>query len=278
MASRVEARFVPAIKPPGPRTPARPTCSLGRPCYPPRVTNETTDVAVLLVAGSGTRLGDPLGRPKSLVEIGGRSMLLRACESLLAVGVRRLVFATGYREEAIREAVAHLPCETHFCRNDAFASTQNSVSLLRCAEAVDGRPFFKLDGDVLFRGEVLERLIATPGEIVAAVDRRAELADEEMKVLVDGTTITHFGKHLDPARSAGESIGIERIGRGIVHRLFDALTRAEAEGRTNLYYEDVYQELIATGVQASMADVSDLTWIEVDTRDDLARANALFGD
>lgn len=205
-------------------------------------------------------------------------MLLRACESLLSVGVKRLVFATGYREEAIREAVAHLPCETRFCRNDAFASTQNSVSLLRCAEAVEGRPFFKLDGDVLFRTEVLQRLLDTPGEIVAAVDRRAELADEEMKVLTSGTTITHFGKHLDPARSAGESIGIERVGGGIVTRLFEALARAEAEGRTNLYYEDVYQELITDGALASMADVSDLPWIEVDTREDLARATALFGD
>jgi len=236
-----------------------------------------TTVAVLLVAGSGTRLGDPAGRPKSLVEIGGRSMLERACESLIAVGVTHLVFATGYREEAIREAVAALPVTTSFCRNEVYASTQNSVSLLRCADAVAGRSFFKLDGDVLFRKEALERLLAAPGDIVAAVDRRAELADEEMKVLVDGSRITNFGKHLDPKASAGESIGIERVSSAIAPALFEALAKAESEGRTNLYYEDVYQELIERGTVASMVDVSDLPWIEVDTREDLARAAAIFG-
>lgn len=204
-------------------------------------------------------------------------MLARACDHLVAVGVEHLVFATGYREDAIEEAVRSLPVRTSFCRNEVYASTQNSVSLLRCAEAVAGESFFKLDGDVLFHREVLERLLAAPGDIVAAVDRKAELADEEMKVLVDGTRITHFGKHLDPKASAGESIGIERVSSSIAPALFEALAKAERDGRTNLYYEDVYQDLIARGTVASMVDVSDLTWIEVDTREDLARAAALFG-
>lgn len=239
--------------------------------------HQGTKVAVLLVAGSGTRLGDPQGRPKSLVEIGGASMLARAAEALIGVGVEHLIFATGYREEAIREATASLPVRTSFCRNDDYATTQNAVSLLRCRDEVAGRGFFKLDGDVLFRPAVLERLLGTPGEIVAAVDRRASLADEEMKVYVDGGRITHFGKHLDPKASAGESIGIERITSTVTDPLFEALDKAFREGRTNLYYEDVYQELIAEGRLAAMADVSDLPWIEVDTREDLARATVLFG-
>jgi NDP-sugar pyrophosphorylase family protein len=45
-----------------------------------------------------------------------------------------------------------------------------------------------------------------------------------------------------------------------------------AAGRTDLYYEDVYDELIAAGMSAHAVDVTDLPWIEVDTADDLARA------
>lgn len=205
-------------------------------------------------------------------------MLARATEQLIAVGVEHLVFATGYREEAIREAVAALPVRTSFCRNDEYATTQNSVSLLRCAAAIGSESFFKLDGDVVFRQEVLERLLAADGAIVAAVDSGAELADEEMKVYVDGDRITHFGKGLDPAKSAGESIGIERVDSSVTARLFVALAKAEGEGRTSLYYEDVYQELIDEGVVARAADVTDLPWIEVDTREDLTRAVALFGE
>lgn len=234
-------------------------------------------VAVLLVAGAGTRLGDALGRPKTLVEIAGRSMLLRAAEHLRAVGVEHLVFATGYREEAIREAVCGLGMHTSLCRNDAYATTQNAVSLLHCADAIGGASFFKLDGDVLFERDVLQRLLQTDDAIAAAVDRRAQLANEEMKVYVQNGRITHFGKGLDPSRAAGESIGIERVDASVSGALFDTLARAHRQGRTNLYYEDVYQELIDEGVAAGLADVSDLRWIEVDTPEDLARATAMFG-
>lgn len=250
-------------------------------CYATRVKNShaasDVKVAVLLVAGAGTRLGDPEGRPKSLVEIAGRSMLARAAEHLRAVGVEHLVLATGYREEAIVHATANLGMATSFCRNDAYASTQNAVSLLRCASAIGDASFFKLDGDVLFQPEVLLRLLNTDGQIAAAVDTGAALADEEMKVYVQDGRITHFGKGLDPKRSAGESIGIERVDASVAPQLFAALARAERQGRTNLYYEDVYQELIDQGVRAGVADVTDLPWIEVDTREDLARATELFG-
>ncbi len=233
-------------------------------------------IAVLLVAGSGSRLGDPDGRPKSLVEIAGRSMLVRAVEHLRAVGVEHLVLATGYREQAIRQAASGFGLTTSFCRNADYASTQTSVSLLRCAEAVGDASFFKLDGDVLFEREVLERLLRCEGQIAAAVDRGAALAHEEMKVYVEGDRITHFGKDLDPSRSAGESIGIERIDASATKPVFRALERAEREGRTMLYYEDIYQELIDQGLLARAADVTDLPWIEVDTREDLMRASAMF--
>jgi choline kinase len=241
------------------------------------VSVDSTKVAVLLVAGAGTRLGDPAGRPKSLVDVGGVSMLRRAIDHLLAVGVEHFVLATGYREDLLREAVAEVPAEVSFCRNEDYLSTQNSVSLLRCADAVAGRAFFKLDGDVLFEREVLERLLATPGDIVTAVDRGATLADEEMKVRVDGDRVLAFGKHLDPKASHGESIGIERISETAAAPLFEALGRAAAEGRTSLYYEDVYDEMLREGTDVRFVDVTDLPWIEVDTREDLARAVELFG-
>ena len=109
---------------------------------------QTTDVAVILVAGVGQRLR-PLteDRPKALVEIGrGETILGRAVRLLVAAGVRELVLATGYREDAVRSAMASAPVRTTFVHNEAFDRTQNAVSLHLCAAAVAGRSFFKLDG------------------------------------------------------------------------------------------------------------------------------------
>jgi choline kinase len=190
--------------------------------------------------------------------------------------VRRLVLATGYRADAIRAALSACPLEVTFCHSPEFASTQNSVSLHLCAGALRGRSFFKLDGDVLFRPEVLARLEAAAAPLVVAVDRRDDLGAEEMKVTADSDgRITAFGKELPPEASAGESIGIERIDAAVSDALFDALARASAAGRVDLYYEAIYAELIATGIDARLVDVSDLPWTEVDTLDDLAHARAL---
>src|SRR5688500_11146078 len=173
----------------------------------------TTSVAVVLVAGGGTRLR-PLTdtRPKALVPLGdGETILGRAVRVLASAGVEHVVLATGYIEEAVREAMREAPVKVTLCRNDAWDRTQNVASLHVCADAVAGRSFFKLDGDVAFRREVLDRLDACAAPLAVAVDARPGLGDEEMKVLAEGGRISAFGKELDPERCAGESMGIERI-------------------------------------------------------------------
>jgi choline kinase len=232
-----------------------------------------TDTAVILCAGGGTRLR-PLtdDRPKALVDVGGDTILARAVRLLLGAGVRRLVIATGYKSEAVRAALARSEAEVIFCHNVEFERTQNSVSLHCCAESLSGRAFFKLDGDLLFHADVFGRLEAGGGGLSVAVDASVALGEEEMKVQTLGEKVLAFGKKLDPARCSGESIGIERVDAAASALLFRALAEAERAGRTDLYYEDVYGELITRGLDAHAVDVSDLPWFEIDTPDDLAEA------
>ncbi len=230
---------------------------------------------MILAAGIGQRLR-PLtdDRPKALVRVGSESMLARATRLLIAHGVQEIVVATGYREDAIRVEMASCEVPVHYCRNEAFDTTQNSVSLLRCAHAVAGRSFYKLDGDVLFHPDVLGRLDAACAPLAVAVDASSTLGAEEMKVRVDSksTRIRAFGKGLAPFTCFGESIGIERIGDDVVVDLFHALRAAYEAGKLDLYYEDVYGQLIDRGLDARAVETADLPWIEVDTAEDLDRA------
>jgi choline kinase len=215
-------------------------------------------------------------RPKALVPLGdGETILGRAVRVLASAGVEHVVLATGYIEEAVREAMRQAPVKVTLCRNDAWDRTQNVASLHVCADAVAGRSFFKLDGDVVFRREVLDRLDACAAPLAVAVDARPGLGDEEMKVLADGGRITAFGKELDPERCAGESMGIERIDASLTPRLFEAIARAVGAGRTDVYYEAVYDELVREGVEARVVDVTDLPWTEIDTPEDLDYATTL---
>ena len=236
-----------------------------------------TTAAVILVAGIGSRLR-PItdDRPKALVAVGGETILARAVRLLAEYGVRRVVLATGYREDAVKAAMRGAPLAVEYCKNPEFDRTQNSVSLALCRGALGSDAFFKLDGDVVFQRQVLERLDDSSAELAVAVDAGRMLDAEAMKFSVAGSRISAFGKGIALEASAGESIGIERLSGSAGATVFDALERTIAGGETGLYYEDVYSRLIAQGVlEAEAVAVRDLPWTEVDDFSDLERAREL---
>ena len=63
-------------------------------------------IGVILAAGMAKRLR-PLTdeRPKCLLTVGGKTLLQRTVEAMVAAGVREFVVVTGYRGEMIREAL-----------------------------------------------------------------------------------------------------------------------------------------------------------------------------
>jgi len=240
----------------------------------------TVRVAVILAAGVGSRLR-PLtdDKPKALVPISGRSLITRAVDVLARRGVTRLVIASGYREDALVRALAGAPLEVVFRPNPRYETTQNSVSLALCRDALEGESFYRLDGDVVFDARILDRLDASGAELAAAVDPTRRLDAEAMKVRVrpGSRDIAEFGKGIPLEAAAGESIGIERILGPAGGPLFDALDEAHRAGDDGLYYEDVYSRLIQRSrLAAEAVDVGGLAWCEVDTPEDLAAAERLF--
>lgn len=242
---------------------------------------KSADAAVLLVAGIGSRLR-PLTNdvPKALVQVGSTSILERAVRALRDHGVQTFVFATGYCCDSVESVVKGWGIDAHFCLNEAYQTTQNSISLLRCAGALKGKSFFKLDGDLLFVPSVLERLSEIQVGLSVAVDGMRVVDEEAMKVQVDPRRrIENFGKHLPVAASSGESIGIERLDAATGHEVLSAIGGLESRGIFDRYYEDVYATLIADGrIEAQAVEVGDLPWTEVDCQEDLVRARALFQD
>ena len=63
--------------------------------------------AIILAAGEGTRLRPyTLDRPKCLVELGGKPLLVRQVDILRTVGIGNITVLTGYRADQI-EACYH---------------------------------------------------------------------------------------------------------------------------------------------------------------------------
>lgn len=254
------------------------------------VTESKRPTAVLLAAGEGTRLHPhTLDRPKCLVEVGGRPLLDRAMDALEDADFAELVIVTGYREDVLRDFLSariagRLAVTAEFrrdmlrvtcVRNPDYATTNNAYSLATARSAVPGG-FVLLDGDLLFETRVLTALLATEGEAAIAVERRADLGDEEMKVLEGpGVSVAAVSKTVDPQRAIGESVGIARFSPAAAAALWDRLTAQISAGQRNVFYELAFEELIAAGWQFKIGDVTGLACMEIDTPEDLDAAHRL---
>src|SRR5512132_1294933 len=115
--------------------------------------------AIILAAGVGSRLQVLSGgKPKCLVEIGGRPLILHQLEALADHGIGPVLIVAGYKSEEVRAVVGD---RAEFVINDRYQETNSLYSLWLARERVDG-PFILLNCDLFFTPEILERLIDAP--------------------------------------------------------------------------------------------------------------------
>jgi choline kinase len=235
----------------------------------------------VLAAGAGRRLA-PLtdDLPKTLLSVDGETTILDiALANLAAVGLEEIVVVTGFASHQIDSRVNELQ-RRHGVRlrivwNDKATIWNNAYSLWLA------RDFFAsgvllCNGDTVHPVSVERTLLEQhPREIVIALDDRKALAEEEMKVYLgpDGT-MTKINKALDPAKAAGEYIGLTRIEPAAADKLAEAL-EATWQRDTGLYYEDGFQEYVDRGGVVEVAPIGDVAWVEVDNHADLERARTV---
>lgn len=235
-------------------------------------------VAIVLAAGLGSRLR-PLtdDRPKCLVTVGGETLLHRALRLLAASGIERAIVSTGHFHSAVETALADAPLPISPVFNHDHATTQNVVSLARAtAGLLPTEGFVKLDGDLVFADSVLRTLWRASGEARVCVDSSTAPRAEAMKLQVGSNRITRFGKALDPVRCHGESIGLEYFDASAARVVSGAVQRAVQMGRTDLYYEDVYNDVLESIAMAPVK-IDPAHWTEIDDLRDLERARSRFG-
>lgn len=238
--------------------------------------------AVILAAGTGSRLR-PLtdALPKCLIPVGGRPILYRMIENLIASEIQNILIVTGYRSDQIRDALLpRFPGITlQFIVNSRFESTNNIYSLWLALKEIHAGPLLLLDSDIVFDRKILDLLVRSGHEDCLAISSRHAMGEEEVKVRSgpDGTILA-IGKEVLPGSAAGESIGIERFGQDMLGELKEILDlMIVRESRVQLFYEAAFQKLIDGGRRLYAVDVGDLYSLEIDTPDDLKRARELIG-
>ncbi len=108
----------------------------------------TTQKAVILAAGRGTRMGELTTQiPKPMLPVQGQPLLQHILERLEATGVREFAIVVGYQAESIVERFAgwHLPVT--FIRQQTVNGTGAAARLAR--DFAHGDAFLLTFGDIL---------------------------------------------------------------------------------------------------------------------------------
>jgi choline kinase len=250
-------------------------------------------IGMVLAAGAGRRLQpDTDALPKALLPVDGDTTILDiALRNLAAVGLRDVVVVVGHAAEVISDRSAAME-QAHgvtlqLVHNDRALEWNNAYSLWLAREYFN-QGVLLLNGDTVHPVSVEKALLAAAGPatdgpstdgpgIILALDDVKQLADEEMKVILDGQRrLARITKKMDPATAHGEYIGATLIQAPAAASLAAAL---EATWRRDpgLYYEDGYQEFADRGGEIAVAPIGAVDWVEVDNHADLRRAREIAG-
>ena len=234
--------------------------------------------AIILAAGVGRRMG-PNARPKCLMPIGGRTLLRRSLEALQAAGVAHVVVVVGYQAPAVAaEARAHAGgLRLTLLENPRYR--EGAILSLWTAREQFTDDLLIMDADVLYAPALLDRLMASSSRNCLLVDGASTDTGEEQMVLGRAGRALQITKQ-PSARDQqdltmfGESVGFLKLGSEAAGRLRALLEERVRAGQVMIEHEQVYPALFAE-LPVGYERVDHLPWIEIDTPDDLARAERL---
>ena len=243
--------------------------------------------AVILAAGAGNRMRRLPDDPhKTLFEIGGKSIIGRIIDGLLANGISHGYIVTGYRADELEHYVtsefAGFRCT--FIRNERYATTNNIYSMslaLEHADCDDG--LLLIECDLIYEPKVLAKLIACPYPNAALVDRYRIGLDGTVVAVSAGNVITQ----VIPPSAQGEmfdfsdkfkTLNIYKFSaqfcRGPFRKL---LTYYTHNLDANCYYEVILGVLVTLQqIEIHAEIIEGEVWAEVDDPNDLRAAEFAF--
>lgn len=245
--------------------------------------------AVIVAAGFEKNIW-PLNsdKPKSMLEIKGKTLLERQAQLLKKAGVHPITVVTGYKHEKMS-----LPADVQAVFNPRFKDTHMLHSLFAAKEQL-GDKFLFLYGDVLFEDFVLSKLLKTKHDITLVVKEipssRVEVGYSKPQrdwVRLSGgedsdapRRVEEIGHHLLRENANGEFIGLAHFSKRGAAALQKAYAKAASrnghafQNAPNLkkaQFTDMVQELIDQGEKVN-AVVIRSGWIDIETFEDYQKA------
>jgi len=183
----------------------------------------------------------------------------------------------GHEQGKVKKAAQRLwGGNIRFVENPRYEHSNTVYSLWLAIRYVND-DFFYINGDVVFRPDLLDRLAEEEGDGVLGVVGK-HCGKEEVKVVVEDSRLVDIGKDISRERCFGEFIGVALFRESMLKLFNKSLHNlVEERGLVNEYFEAALAAITGK-VVLRVADISDIPCIEIDFPKDLRWARRHSSD
>lgn len=223
--------------------------------------------AIILAAGMGMRLGALTDdRPKALVQVAGRELILRVMDFLDHPEITERIVVTGYEGECLEKFLKlHRP-DVITARNPHYQD--GSILSIETALPYIHGNFLLMNADHIYPRGMMQKIVSEQAGLTAICDFDRTLGVDDMKVkLSDTKKLLRIKKTLEDFDCG--YIGMTYCDAGSLanYKGSIASTRKILGDTSNV--EAALGRLAEEGHGANICDTTGHKWLEVDTPEDL---------
>lgn len=234
--------------------------------------------AIILAAGTGSRLSIVHNKPKVLLEFNNKTLLERHIQNLYHYHIKKITVVVGYQSHLIINKIESLGVEhIEVVTNSNFSAGSILSMFLALNQAEKTEDILLMDGDVLYDKKILETLIHNKKSALV-YDTEFDDDEEPVKVCITNKQVQEFGKgifSLEQFSEVGESVGFFKINSADTVKLKDVCNKMVTKKETERPHEDAFSYIIKNKLlEIEPLDVTGLPWTEIDFPEDIARAKS----
>ena len=246
----------------------------------------------MLAAGMGKRLGRyTKNATKCMVPVNGKTLIEYAIEALLKNNIKKMIIVVGYKSDVLIDFINSKfnkenlnGMEIEFIENKVYDKTNNIYSLYMAKEKLCNDDTILLESDLIFKPEIISKLIESKDENLAVVSPFESWMDGTCTLLDEHNCITgildksHF--NWQETKDYFKTVNIYKFSKEFSKEYYVPFLEAyqKAFGK-NEYYEQVLKVLsfLSASTLKGLV-VSGEDWYEIDDPADLSIAENRFAN
>ena len=244
--------------------------------------------AIILAAGMGKRLGTyTQENTKCMVKVNDVRLIDRTLASLHDIGVSRVVLVVGYKGQNVKDYVGndYRGTPVFYVDNPIYDKTNNIYSLYLAKDWLEQEDTLLLESDLIFDASIIHRLVEDPFPNLALVAKYETWMDGTMVRINEENEILNFVPKVAFRYADTEfyykTVNIYKLSKEFSTAKYIPFLEAYSKVvGNNEYYENVLRLISFLNMHElkAMPLVDGEKWYEIDDKQDLDIAEALFAD